>query len=150
MHVRPIVPADRAGWLRMRAALWPDESATDLARQCDAFLAGAASDVSFLSAVMVGEVAPGELAGFIEIFVRNYAEGCAGATPYVEGWYVESPARGRGVGRALMHAAEGWARARGFGEIGSDTPLGNEVSQRAHRVLGFEEVERIVHFRKVL
>lgn len=150
MHIRPIVLADRAAWLRMRASLWPDEPATDLAQQCDAFLAGAGADVSLLSAVLVSEQASGQLTGFVELFVRNCAEGCTGAAPYVEGWYVAPSVRGRGVGRALMDAAEDWARAQGFGELGSDTPLTNDASQLAHRALGFEEVERIVHFRKAL
>lgn len=150
MHIRAIVPADRAAWLCMRALLWPGESAADLAHQSDSFLGGAAPDTCFLSAVLVSEAAPGELTGFIEIFVRNYAEGCAGPTPYIEGWYVDAPMRSRGAGRALMCAAEAWAREHGFRELGSDTSLENELSQRAHRALGFEEIERIVHFRKAL
>lgn len=150
MQIRPIIMADRAAWLRMRASLWPDESAAELARQSDAFLAGAGPDVSLLNAVLVSQDAAGQLTGFVELFVRNLAEGCTGAAPYVEGWYVEPGARGRGVGAALMQAAENWARAQGFEELGSDTPLANEASQLAHRALGFEEVERIVHFRKSL
>lgn len=134
----------------MRAALWPDESMADLARQTDAFLNGAGPETSALSAVFVSESAPGRLVGFVELFVRNYAEGCTGAAPYVEGWYVDPTLRGRGVGRVLMGAAEAWARGRGFVELASDTPVQNTGSQKAHRALGFEEVERIVHFRKPL
>lgn len=134
----------------MRVALWPEEPTADLARQGDAFLNGAGPETSVLSAVFVSEEAPGELCGFVELFVRNYAEGCCGATPYVEGWYVDPAARGRGIGRALMDAAETWASGQGFVEIASDTPLQNAGSQEAHRALGFEEVERIVHLRKPL
>jgi aminoglycoside 6'-N-acetyltransferase I len=150
MRVRPVEPRDRDDWLRMRAALWPDEPAADHARQCDAFLRGGPAEASFLSAALVSEAEPGRLDGFVELFVRNYAEGCEGPTPHVEGWYVEPRSRGRGVGRALMRAAEAWAREKGFTEIASDTQLWNEASQRAHGALGFREVERVVHFRKAL
>ncbi len=150
IRIRPVMPEDREAWLRMRAALWPEESADDLVSQVDRFLGGAAPDACFLDAVFVSEGSGGRLAGFIELFVRNYAEGCAGPTPYVEGWYVEPSARNRGVGRSLMAEAERWALGSGFAELASDTQLENEGSQRAHRALGFEEVERIVHFRKEL
>lgn len=122
----------------------------DLAHQSDTFLKGAGPETSVLSAVFVSESTPGQLAGFVELFVRNYAEGCSGATPYVEGWYVDPALRGCGLGRALMGAAEAWARGEGFVELASDTPLQNTGSQEAHQALGFQEVERIVHFRKPL
>ena len=58
--------------------------------------------------------------------------------------------RGRGVGAALMRAAEEWGRASQCTELGSDTQLWNESSIAAHKALGFEEVERLVAFRKSL
>jgi aminoglycoside 6'-N-acetyltransferase I len=132
----------------MREALWPGEP--ELASEIDAFLQGGEVQATDLSAVFVSETVSGQRTGFLELFVRNYAEGCVGPTPYVEGWYVEPAVRGSGVGRALVGAAEEWARQHGFSELASDTQLENEASQRAHEALGFEEVERIVHFRKAL
>jgi aminoglycoside 6'-N-acetyltransferase I len=49
-----------------------------------------------------------------------------------------------------MEAAERWARERGFPELASDALLDNSLSHAAHGALGFEVVERIVVFRKVL
>jgi aminoglycoside 6'-N-acetyltransferase I len=63
---------------------------------------------------------------------------------------VDEDYRKRGAGRALMDAALEWARARGHVEIASDTQLENKRSQKVHRALGFDEVERIVVFRKAL
>jgi aminoglycoside 6'-N-acetyltransferase I len=132
----------------MRSALWPDEPEGELALEIDGFLEDAERHI--LSAAFVCEESSGETTGFLELFLRNYAEGCSGMTPYVEAWYVCPDARRRGVGRALMDAAAAWARANGFVELDSDTELENEASQLAHRENGFEEVERIVIFRKAL
>lgn len=93
----------------------------------------------------------GDVVGFAEVSLRAVAEGCR-HTPvgYLEGWYVASGWRGRGIGRRLVEAAEGWALARGCREMASDTELDNTASQAAHARLGYEEVERVVLFRKAL
>ncbi len=145
-NVRTVGPGDRAAWLRMRTALWP-EDAEEHPEAIDAFLGGERRG----GEVFVAEGAPGQLEAFLELGLRSYAEDCESSpVPYVEGWWVEPGARGRGVGARLMGAAEAWARERGFREIASDALLTNEASHAAHRALGFEETARIVCFRKTL
>ena len=93
----------------------------------------------------------GGLCGLIEVTIRPFAEG--GRTSevgYVEGWYVDPDCRRKGVGAALMAAAEEWARSRGCKEMGSDTEVINLQSAEAHRRLGYIECDRLVHFRKDL
>ena len=93
----------------------------------------------------------GTCCGFLELSLRPYAEGCTSKpVPFVEGWFVTPLARHKGAGRALMVAAENWALLRNFTEIASDTQLSNAQSQGAHAALGYEEVERLVTFRKSL
>lgn len=116
----------------------------------DAYLSGSSINELVPSAVFVAEREDGSLGGFLELSVRNYAEGCAGDTPYVESWYVDEDLRGAGVGRALMEAAEQWAREHGSTVLASDALLNNSLSHAAHQALGFEVVERIVVFRKRL
>lgn len=101
-------------------------------------------------AVIVAE-REGEILGFAELSLRTYAEGC-GSSPvgYLEGWYVVPEARRQGVGRALVRAAELWAKEQGCTEFASDTELENTVSADAHRALGFDEVEIVRCFRKAL
>lgn len=145
MQVRPVRPGERDAWLAMRAALWPDENLNDLARNVDAYFAG-----RWMQTVLVCDDG-GTLIGMIELSERAYAEGCdSSPVAFIEGWFVAEPHRGRGVGRALVEAGEAWARARGHAEIGSDTQLWNEASQKAHAALGFEETGRTVSFRKAL
>ena len=50
----------------------------------------------------------------------------------------------------MLNAAEEWARSRGYSEMGSDALLDNVVSHRAHVASGYDEVDRVVQFRKVL
>jgi aminoglycoside 6'-N-acetyltransferase I len=150
MKIRPVTPNDRGEWLRLLMMLHPELQEGDHVPSIDAYLSGGAIEELMPSAVFVAERPDGGLGGLLELSVRNYAEGCAGATPYVESWYVDEDLRGTGVGRALMEAAERWARERGAGVLASDASLENGLSHAAHRALGFEEVERIVVFRKRL
>ena len=58
--------------------------------------------------------------------------------------------RGRKIGRALVEAAEAHARASGHVEIASDAELENADGINAHLAVGYEEVERVVCFRRSL
>jgi aminoglycoside 6'-N-acetyltransferase I len=137
VRVRPIEPGDLAAWCRLRIALWPDEPQRDLMREAEAHFQGE----GLLAAVLLCEDASGNALGMIELSLRSFADGCRSMpVPYVEGWYVVPEARRRGIGRALVAAAERWARDLGHTEMASDALLGNLESERAHLALGFEEV----------
>ena len=140
--VRSVRPGDRAEWLRMRKALWPDEQHE---REIEVFLGGDVEEVFF------AERPGGGLCGFLEARLRSHADGCD-STPvgYIEGWFVDEDMRRCGVGRALVEAAEAWARSRGCRQMASDAVLGNEVSIQAHGALGYEDIGRIVQFKKDL
>lgn len=146
MQIRPVRKSDYGEWLRMRCALWPghdDEHENEINR----FYSGSLPEPQ---AVLVAEKAD-SLIGFVELSIRSHAEGCfTGLVGYLEAWYVDAQARRRGIGSALIAAAEGWARGQGCTEFASDTDLGNEVSLKAHLANGFEEVGRIHCFRKTL
>jgi GNAT superfamily N-acetyltransferase len=103
------------------------------------------------AALFVAERDEGSLAGFVEVGARPYADGCeTSPVGYIEAWYVEADVRRRGFGRALLEAAEAWARDRGYREMASDSGLGNVISHAAHRRAGYEEVDRVMQFRKAL
>jgi len=147
VRLRPLELKDRRAWADMRAALWPEADPAELAHETVKHFAG----VKAADEVWVSEEVTGRLLGFLELSLRAYAEGCVSSpVPYIEGWYVTAEARHLGVGRALVEAAENWARLRGHTEIASDVVLQNDASHAAHLSLGFEEVERIVCYRKSL
>jgi aminoglycoside 6'-N-acetyltransferase I len=145
LRVRRATLAGKAEWLRMRRLLWPDQSSEELAQEMESILANP------LEPVFVVERHDGGLGGFLEAGTRKHADG--GKTSpvgYVEGWFVDADLRGRGLGRALVAAAESWARGQGLHEMGSDTELANEVSTRAHLALGYRDAEHLIHFIKLL
>jgi aminoglycoside 6'-N-acetyltransferase I len=89
--------------------------------------------------------------GFTEASIRPFANGCKDRpVPFLEGLWVDPKFRRRKIGQNLIAAVESWAIKRGFREIGSDAVISNKVSHKAHAAYGFEEMERVVYFRKSL
>lgn len=150
MRVRQAISQDAAAWAALRAALWPEEDPDELREEAAGYFEGTMPD-TLLAAIFLAEASDGALLGMLELSLRPYADGCASSpVPYVEGWFVAEGQRGRGIGRALIQAAEDWARAQGYDEMASDAVLENRASERVHKALGFEEVERAIRFRKDL
>jgi aminoglycoside 6'-N-acetyltransferase I len=142
--------ADLKGVLRLATALWPDDPAREQRPHLRAVLAG--KPQSTLPLVLFVADDGGALCGFVEVGLRSHADGCDGrrAVGFVEGWFVVAERRGQGIGRALIKAAEAWARDQGCREMASDTWADNEASARAHEALGFAVVDRCINFRKPL
>ena len=146
-HIRPVRVDDGQEWLAMRLDLWPD-GAESHASEISTFLAGNATNPL---QVLIAIDDAGSALGFVELSIRRYVDGCeTDRVAYLEGWYVKPEHRRRGVGRALIDAAEAWGRAQGSTEFGSDALLGNASSAAAHRALGFEETEQVRYFRKAI
>jgi aminoglycoside 6'-N-acetyltransferase I len=140
-RVRPYTPTDRADYQRLRLALWPDCEDADI----DDWMAR--DDAATFLAIRPD----GTPCGFVEVGARSHAEACLSSpVGFIEGWYVAPDVRSQGVGRALLDAAEAWARARGYNEMASDAELDNDEGHEAHRHCGYEEVGRVVQFRKLL
>jgi aminoglycoside 6'-N-acetyltransferase I len=129
----------------MSAALLPDENPAEYEPEMRALLKREDA------AVFVAERPDGSVCGYVEVGSRSYADGCASSpVGYIEAWYVDPDVRRSGYGRALLRAAESWARSRGYSEIASDALIDNKVSYDAHIRSGYSEVERVVQFRKSL
>lgn len=153
LRIRPAQASDLDQLAGLFQALWPQTSAEEHAKELRLLLGGKAALVLTMPlTIFVAEGSDGRLAGFVEVDLRSHADGCnpSQAVGYIEGWYVAEDQRHRGVGRRLLAEAEGWARSHGCVEIGSDALIDNELSQRAHEALGYEVVDRCVHYRKRL
>jgi aminoglycoside 6'-N-acetyltransferase I len=144
--VRPATTEDATGWQTLRTLLWPDaDSASEIAQ----YFASAPTE---RGQVLVAKDGNDTICGFIELSVRrDWVEGSTTSpVAYVEGWFVHPDYRKQGIGKALLTAAETWARESGFTEIASDTLIDNQDGITAHRACGYAEVERSVHFIKTL
>jgi aminoglycoside 6'-N-acetyltransferase I len=135
----------------MRALLWPEGSVEEHRAEADALLATGMCG-TLPAAVFVAEDGRPGLVGFLDVGLRSHADGCDPERPvgFVEGWFVREEVRGQGIGRLLMDAAEEWARKQRCREMASDALIDNAASHSAHESLGFEVVDRCVHFRKAL
>ena len=138
---------DQSGWLDLRLALWPDATADDHRGYMAMELA---QPDRFLQLMIYDELR--QPIGFIEGSIRiDYVNGTESSpVGFVEGVYVVPSWRRRGIARLLFAAIGDWARARGCSELASDALIDNEISQRAHRALGFRETDRVVYFAKPL
>lgn len=148
VSVSSVRQADSSDWLRMREALWPSEPGQSHAAEVEQYFAG---QLQMPLEVLIARDESGTAIGCAELSIRAYAEDCVtGRVAYLEGWYVIPEARRHGVGRALIEAAEDWARQQGCTEFASDALLDNDVSASAHEALGFTETVRIRCFKKTL
>jgi len=153
IQIRPAHASDLAQLASMFEELWPKTSGEEHARELRLILAG--NTVAVLTtplAIFVAEASDGALAGFVEVDLRSHADGCNPLQPtgYIEGWYVAEHYRHRGVGKKLIAVAEDWARSHKCIEMASDALIDNALSQKAHEALGYEVVDRCVHYRKRL
>lgn len=149
--IREARSGDEGVLAAMMASLWPDGSIDEHRAEAESLIATRMCGIlpgTFFVAVDANQQA----CGFIQVGLRSHADGCDVTRPvgYIEGWFVDECSRESGIGRRLMDAAEEWSRARQCSEMASDALVDSEVSLNAHGALGFEIVDRCVHFRKAL
>lgn len=146
MKIREVKEKDIDAWSQMRTSLWPDSKDGHLS-EIEEYFIGTSIDIK---KAYVAEV-DGVIVGFLELNIRNFAEGSRSArVPYVEAWYIKPAHQGKGYGKRLMLQAETWAVSQGCSELASDTDIDNELSISMHKRLGFAETERVVCFLKSL
>jgi ribosomal protein S18 acetylase RimI-like enzyme len=97
--------------------------------------------------IFVGEEPAGVVAGFVFSTTRqDYFTGKPHA--HIEVLTVLDSARGRGVARSLILAAEGWARARGYANVTLNVFANNTRASEVYHRLGYSP--ETVHYIKPL
>jgi GNAT superfamily N-acetyltransferase len=98
------------------------------------------------AAAFVAESREGQVLGWVHVFVARFVE----SDPYVEvgGLVVGERSRGRGVGRALMSAAEEWTVASGCTTIRLRSNVLRDDAHRFYEHLGYERFKTQHAFRK--
>ena len=145
MTLQPITEADWACWQAFRAALYHD---LDPALDGEEMRSILSRSDWHCWLVMGAQSRP---IGLVEISLRNVADGCISSpVPYLEGLYLVPECQGQGIGTRVMAHLDAWCRAEGFTELATDAELSNEQAQRFYRTLGFEEVDRVVVYRRAV
>jgi ribosomal protein S18 acetylase RimI-like enzyme len=139
--IRPAHDDDRAfvadfapSLLEFGSPAWTDVEA--LAPAFRKVLAAAVSDQGPNTAVLIAEHTDGRRLGFISLKVREDVTGVERG--HVADLAVAEDARRLGVGRALVHAAEGWASRLGLSTLSLDVWTTNERAVAFYESLGFQ------------
>lgn len=133
---------DHARIAELAGQLMYASSASDIAKRLEGM------QQSKEHAVFVAELAGGEIAGWIAVFVCRTVE--ADARAEVSGLVVDERFRSQGIGLHLLARAERWAREKGCRQIGLRS---NVIRERAHAFYerqGYQHLKTQKAFRKEL
>jgi ribosomal protein S18 acetylase RimI-like enzyme len=101
------------------------------------------------SVILVAEGAGGELIGFTQLYPA-FCSVLADRTYVLYDLFVTPAARGSGAGRALMEAAEAYARAHGAARLQLQTAITNVVGQSLYESCGWKRDELFYVYEKGL
>ncbi|NYJ00184.1 GNAT superfamily N-acetyltransferase [Nocardioides thalensis] len=137
-EIRPLRPEDEA-------AVWElaRDFATSFTPERPRFSASYAALLTAEDSLALGAVEPGGIVGYLVAHLHQTLFANAPVV-WVEELMVQESVRGRGVGRALMSAAEGRAAAEGAAYVALATRRAGPFYER----LGFDE--SAVFYRKLL
>ena len=97
------------------------------------------------SVIFVSDNADGNLSGFVQL----YPSFCSVSTIPILILYdlfVDSDIRTKGIGRALMNKAKGYAQENGFKRLELSTAKDNFIGQSLYESLGYEVDEEFLHY----
>lgn len=141
--IREATQADTFALAELAIKMWSDNTISELQTE---FLDLICSDnaVCFIKYVGNKEV------GFAQCQLRNdYVEGTdTSPVGYLEGIFIEKEYRQRGYAKELLLKCEKWAKEKHCTEFASDCEIDNDTSLEFHLAMGFEEVNRIICFKK--
>ncbi|WP_299149254.1 aminoglycoside 6'-N-acetyltransferase [uncultured Tateyamaria sp.] len=146
MPIRTATPSDIERWVALRAQLWADTSMDEHRDEAAAMLAKSPDNAIVCLDVVDGT----RIRAFAEATLRHdHVNGCnTSPVAFLEGIFVHPRYQGSGIGRALLRSVQSWAQEQGCSELASDAHLENAASHAFHRALGFDEMDRVVYFRK--
>ena len=141
--IKSAVKEDAGILAELAIKMWDDASISELEQEFEELIVSdkAKCFIKYVDGIAVG---------FAQCQLRtDYVEGTdSSPVGYLEGIFVEDKYRKCGYARELLRECENWAKEKQCTEFASDCDLVNEESLRFHMALGFEEVNRIICFKK--
>ena len=142
MKLVPINKDDFAKWREMRGDLYGSLSNEFHEEEMEGILNSNEWHCQFI------EDRNGHAIGFLELSSRNIVDGCLSSpVAYLEGLYLNSEFRGKGLGREIINVLLNWCREKGFSELATDAELKNIKAQGFFQAMGFQETYRVVEYR---
>lgn len=139
--LRPMEPGDLEAVGRLLGQLGYALEADEVARRFAAVTAAEGHRV------LVAEQA-GRVVGLLHVFARPALEKPPEAV--VQALVVDDAARGAGLGRLLMQAAERWAAEQGFASVALGTHVAREDAKAFYARLGYAPTATAELLRKML
>lgn len=146
LKIRAVLTSDRDGVLALAHRLstgvapWRDRDAVERAVQ--GWVVGSLDDADPVSAPVWVAISGTDVIGFVTAGTRAHWSGETDA--YVGELVVAAPWSGRGVGRALMRAAEDWALGAGYGRLSLETGAANHAARAFYAAGGYVEEEVVL------
>jgi aminoglycoside 6'-N-acetyltransferase I len=123
--------------------LWPDNKYEELKKEFGRII----DSDKYLILLYLMDDKP---VAFLYVSVRtDYVEGTKSSpTGFIEGVYVKSGQRRKGISKKLLVEGEKWLKEKGCKQIGSDIEMENQDSYYFHKGTGFTEAARLIAFIK--
>ncbi len=141
--IRRATEIDASALAKLAIQMWDDSTLSELE-------ANFAELIRNENAVCFIKYVEGNPIGFAQCQIRqDYVEGTkTSPVGYLEGIFIEEEFRHKGFARELLQECEKWAKDKKCFEFASDCELNNTDSLKFHLATGFEEVNRIICFKK--
>jgi GNAT superfamily N-acetyltransferase len=100
------------------------------------------------SRAFVASDARGHVQGWVHVYGRHHLE--SDGTAEIGGLVVAQESRGQGVGRALMGAAESWAREHGYQRVRLGSNIVRVEAHDFYKRLGYSVLKTHHRFQKLI
>ncbi len=142
LRIRPMTQQDAGEVAGLSTQLGYPASASEVQRRFFGVVQASAG------AVFVAESAGGKVIGWLHVFGQRLLETAQFAE--IGALVVDGAARRQGAGRALVAAAERWAREAGYGAIRVRSNTARTAARPFYEARGFELVKTQYVFQKAL
>ncbi len=141
--IKPAYIEDARILAELAIKMWNDTTVSELQKSFEGLIASG-NAMCFIKYVNKKAI------GFAQCQLRkDYVEGTdSSPVGYLEGIFIEKEYRKCGYAKELLKECENWAKKEQCKEFASDCELVNEESLHFHIAMGFEEVNRIICFKK--